>query len=1022
MRILICNERFLFRFGLDRVLIMVGKGMAERGHDVYLMGCRYDEHIVKQFSKNFISVPSPTVDYANYNEFTLQWLQQQWGNFFNKTEQPDVIIVGGWPFFQAIEFFSQVCPNTIFIDAGAVPLDGFDGHALFIQQKLRSLRQQYLSIATGILPISNFIAKSQSIPDRGSSDGVKTILLGANHMELSLWQSQMVGQGKNHGKSLSKVKKLQNAGKTCILNLGRWEAGCYKNSEACFDIMLKLVQKHPEVVLLVLSDEQGIDIPKNLQEYVKPIGFPDDGELQEIMRSVKLGISVSLWEGFNLPLAEMQWLQKPALALNLAAHPEVVVNPWFLCSDMTEMIDKADIILSDRVPYEAIETSVYNNFRSKFGWDNVVQNYCDYMENAVKTNLNHNLAEYPLLIIDVTNSSRDPANSGVIRVTRQLCRALQKNYDPIFVVWDFTSQVYILPSEAGYQQLSQFNGPEIPKYGQHILNNFGTISLDEFLKVEASTKERSVLFFFAETVLDPRCLKAIDYAKQRQWKTAAIFYDLIPLMYPHLCSDSVTELFSNYLKMLSGVDTTIPISEFSAQCLIDYWSKNSIVHGDVNTALLPGEFGQQSRSAKMQDLSSNSIHILCVSTLEPRKNHLTLLKAFEIVAKDYPELDWRLTLVGNRYDGAKEIYKAVEKASEADQRIQWLGIVDDATLHRLYEESTFTIYSSLVEGFGMPILESIWHSRVCLCHSQGVMAELAQLGGCMVVDMSDANAIAKAIHLLSSDRKLLAELQEVACRRQLKTWDDYTVEVMNILGLKNIPVNLFNHNDSTMNWNTISWENLLYPNCLLNRWQMHDSERMALNGLLARHQPKCSVEIGTYYGGSLSLISQYSGVVFSIDIDPEVPMRVPAMENVSFLIGKSQDVVPLLFQALDEADIPIDFILIDGDHSADGVLRDINIILSYVPKQPLFVMMHDSFNPECRRGIMTAKWQDCPYVAWVEVDFVPGRIIEGDDNAAKGEMWGGLALALLLPTPRQGHLTINASTTGFYDLALKSRN
>jgi hypothetical protein len=284
--------------------------------------------------------------------------------------------------------------------------------------------------------------------------------------------------------------------------------------------------------------------------------------------------------------------------------------------------------------------------------------------------------------------------------------------------------------------------------------------------------------------------------------------------------------------------------------------------------------------------------------------------------------------------------------------------------------------------------------------------------------MTDASAIAQAIYTLSSDKDLLTELSQAAGDRQLKTWDDYATEVLSILGLEKIQSANLTKDDIDLN--VINYEELLYPHCLLERWQMTDSERMALTGLLARHQPRCSVEIGTYYGGSLSLISQYSQMVFSIDIDPEVPSRLPARDNVSFLIAPSQMVLPLLFQALDEANIPIDFLLIDGDHTADGVRRDIETVLTYVPKQPMFVMMHDSFNPECRRGIMTAKWQASPYVAWIDVDFVPGRIIEGD-NVFQGEMWGGLALALLSPKPRDGNLAISASANSFYELALKSR-
>ena len=317
----------------------------------------------------------------------------------------------------------------------------------------------------------------------------------------------------------------------------------------------------------------------------------------------------------------------------------------------------------------------------------------------------------------------------------------------------------------------------------------------------------------------------------------------------------------------------------------------------------------------------------------------------------------------------------------------------------------------------MPILESIWHGRVCLCHCEGVMAELAAEGGCLVVDMTDANALALAIYTLSSEQTLLTDLSQAASNRNIKNWDDYTHEVLVALNMETHTAAL--SRGSTIKLDSIRYEDLLYPNCLLEGWQMTDSERMAMNGLLARHQPKCSVEIGTYYGGSLSLLAQYSDMVFSIDIDPEVPLRVPAMENVSFLTGPSTTVLPLLFQALDEANIPIDFVLIDGDHSADGVRRDIEMILTYVPQRPMFVAIHDSFNSECRRGITTAKWQDSPYVVWVDVDFVPGRLIEGN-NLFKGEMWGGLALALLSPTPRNANLTIATSANSFYELVLNS--
>ncbi len=1020
MKILICNERFLFRFGLDRVLILLAQGLFERGHEVYLMGCRCDEAIVRPFTQKLIQVPPAPDDYANSDEFTAEWLEAHWSSLFSPTDQPDVVITGGWPFFQSLEFFSRVCQTVLFVDAGAVPLDGFSGHGRSIQEKLRKLRRTYLSKATGILPISEFIAKTQSIPDRGSDTGVQSILLGADHLEMPLWKQPLLQQKKSSGSSLEIVERLQSTGRVCILNLGRWEAGCYKNSEACFDLVRRLMPQHPQIVLLVLAEPSDLQIPRDLRGHLRAIGFPDDAELQTVMQQVKLGVSVSLWEGFNLPLAEMQWLQKPALAFDLAAHPEVVVHPWFLCADAADMAEKVSFILSDRIPDSAQSAEHYDRFRSQFRWQAVVDRYCQTLSTAVQTNhrLSSSTNDVRLLLIDVTNSCRDAANSGVIRVTRQLCRALQTRFDPVFVVWDFATERYVLPSEAGYQQLGQFNGPHLPSYALTILERYGQISLDEFLTLKSDYDPRQTRFLLAETVIDPRVEKAFAYGKQQGWKTSAIFYDLIPVLHPELCSNSVSSLFVNYLQMLSGVDQSIAISEYSATCLLNYWAQNKVNHGNVVSVLLPGEFSQNSRTVETPDRRSNLIKILCVSTLEPRKNHITLLKSFELLAQRYPHLDWRLTLVGNRYEGAPEIYEAVKTASAKDSRIEWLGVVDDAKLHQLYEQSTFTIYSSLIEGFGMPILESVWHGRVCLCHREGVMAELAAEGGCWVVDMTDAAAIADAINTLSADPSLLTQLSEAASNRQLKNWDDYAQEVSAILGL-DIDSGRSNM-VSSLQLDSSRWEDLLYPNCLLERWQMHDSERIALTGLLARHQPKCCIEIGTYYGGSLSLLDQYSEMVFSIDIDPEVPSRLPGMKNVSYLTGQSSILLPLLFTALEEEHIPIDFVLIDGDHSAEGVRRDIEIILTYRPKKPMLVVMHDSFNPGCRQGIMTANWRSSPYVTWLDVDFVPGRIVESD-NPFGGEMWGGLALALLSPTPRQGDLIISASATSLYELALHSR-
>jgi hypothetical protein len=209
------------------------------------------------------------------------------------------------------------------------------------------------------------------------------------------------------------------------------------------------------------------------------------------------------------------------------------------------------------------------------------------------------------------------------------------------------------------------------------------------------------------------------------------------------------------------------------------------------------------------------------------------------------------------------------------------------------------------------------------------------------------------------------------------------------------------------------YQELLFPGVLCDNWQMTESERIALTGILARLRPRGALEVGVYYGGSLSLTAQYSERILAIDIDPAVSERFPRPDNAELLIGDSQELIPRALSRFDELRLPIEYVLIDADHSAAGVRRDLNLVLKYQPKTPMLILAHDSGNAECRRGIVSADWGANPYVHSVQCDFVPGQIIEHSIQNGRGEVWGGLALAYLDPQPRVGDVVISegAATT-----------
>ena len=89
----------------------------------------------------------------------------------------------------------------------------------------------------------------------------------------------------------------------------------------------------------------------------------------------------------------------------------------------------------------------------------------------------------------------------------------------------------------------------------------------------------------------------------------------------------------------------------------------------------------------------------------------------------------------------------------------------------------------------------------------------------------------------------------------------------------------------------------------------------------------------------------------------------------------------------------MDFVLVDGDHSADGVRQDLEHLLASDALQRSVILIHDTCNDEVRRGPVTARLASVRRVRYVDLDFVAGHLSRGDPY--HHELWGGLGLALV---------------------------
>ena len=772
LRIEICNERFVPRFGVDRFLVLLAQHLARRGHVVSFACLRCDPAMLRSISSHLdvLDVTSG-LDMAECEAGVASLITKRWQH-----DRPDVVVIGGWPFFEAAVRARALGMKAIFIDAGAVAQDGLAESALHIQQELRRIRQTTLPSIDRILPISDFIRHTQSEPDHGITKGIRTVLLGADHMRLGTFSGI-----EPNNKLFSDLDARVQRGEKLLLCLGRFEPRGYKNSPAAYEL-LRDVQKHvPATRLLLLDGGHECNTPRDLRDSVILLGTPDDRTLDEIMKHCDAGVSVSLWEGFNLPLAEMQWLGRPAFALNIGAHPEIVVHPWLLSATVQEMAGKVVAYLAGKNVPEL--GAGFTRFRERRSWDSTLSAWEQEIVSLASEGRQADSTREArrVVLVDVSNSSRDPANPGVIRVARRLSALLQHypQLEPVFATWNTNAQDYEFLDGLGRKFLQSFGGPSD---GLGLLAQYRPdCSVDLFIASLSLNHSLGPVLFMPETMLDGQASARIEWAHSRGMKTAAVLFDLIPVSHSEFCDPKVTRTFPNYLTALARADTIWTISQFTLKEFERYAAQNAlIIPPTCEAVVLPGQFGQQPR-AVAAPVSDDETRILCVSTLEPRKNQLRLLSAFNALRKKRPGLPLHLTFVGNRYAAAPDIAAEVESACQHDAHIRWCGILDDAKLGEEYSRAAFTVYPSLVEGFGLPILESIWMGRPCLTHHDGVMQELASGGGCVTVDMSNVENIMQALERMATDPAFLEHLTQEAVGRSVTSWQEYAEEIGNRL-------------------------------------------------------------------------------------------------------------------------------------------------------------------------------------------------------------------------------------------------
>lgn len=147
-------------------------------------------------------------------------------------------------------------------------------------------------------------------------------------------------------------------------------------------------------------------------------------------------------------------------------------------------------------------------------------------------------------------------------------------------------------------------------------------------------------------------------------------------------------------------------------------------------------------------------YLLTVGTLEPRKNQVRLVRAFEQVAARYPDV--QLVVAGGKGWRDDEILQTLGQTPVRD-RIHSVGYVDPLALKVLYHEALALCYPSLYEGFGLPVAEAMAMGTAVLT-SRGSSLDEVAAGAALAIDPLNVDSIAQALDQLLGDEVLRGNL------------------------------------------------------------------------------------------------------------------------------------------------------------------------------------------------------------------------------------------------------------------------
>ncbi len=255
--------------------------------------------------------------------------------------------------------------------------------------------------------------------------------------------------------------------------------------------------------------------------------------------------------------------------------------------------------------------------------------------------------------------------------------------------------------------------------------------------------------------------------------TVVTVHDLSHVRFPEFHPEGRVQYLNRFLvQNLMNAKRIIAVSEFTKRELIDLKivteEKIEVIYNGVSHEFRPYPEREVEKTLSDYNLKFKEF-ILTIGTLEPRKNFLTLLEAYEKLLKKGYNIP-KLIVVGIRGWNLERIEGSLKRAMN-NQQIEFLGYVDDDALRHIYAAAKFFIFPSYYEGFGLPPLEAMASGTPVISSNTSSLPEVVGEAG-ILVDPGNPEELCQSMEMLNEDSSLRAVLIEKGLEQSKKfSWE-----------------------------------------------------------------------------------------------------------------------------------------------------------------------------------------------------------------------------------------------------------